>query len=255
MMLDRGQTSTRSVTVCTEATERQGMKAVSANKNDVITMLAAGGGLYSRHVTLSDGATCIVSYRLSDLQQIGDVRFPSPLVIELDMPRADRPHLVITSELVNGSVAATELTMTARPGQPISPSAMAEATNIDRWLDELWQLLGLPNTVKIPNDSAAISATMNGETLTNDRSVTTPRDGHDGHDDTAPTPEQRTRIAPRVPTGRRGGPALPDDHYRLVADVWRQQGMKAVQARWNRSYETAARWVRKARELGFITEA
>jgi len=218
------------------------------SRYDVISMLATGGGLYSRHVTLSDGATCIVSYRLSDLQQVGAVRFPSPLAIELDMPRADRPHLVIRSELVNGKIAATEVTMTARPGQTVSPIAMAEATNIDRWLGELWQLLGLPNIVE--TEAASVPAALDATPLADEQnSMMTVRHGLD--DAEALSPERHPRNAAK---GRRGGRVLPDDHYRLVADVWRQQGMQAVQARWNRSYETAARWVRKARKLGFITE-
>ena len=57
---------------------------------------------------------------------------------------------------------------------------------------------------------------------------------------------------------RQQGKALPDEHYQQVADVYRaavdrrQPPLRAVEERWQVSRAAAAKYVKRARELGFL---
>ncbi|TVZ06319.1 hypothetical protein EAS64_02500 [Trebonia kvetii] len=57
---------------------------------------------------------------------------------------------------------------------------------------------------------------------------------------------------------RQRGKANPDEHYRQVAEVYkaavdrRLPPLKAIQAQWNVSRADAAKYVKRARELGFL---
>ncbi len=54
---------------------------------------------------------------------------------------------------------------------------------------------------------------------------------------------------------RTPGEPWPDDHYREVAETYRSAPsapLKAIQTRWGVSRAAASKWVRKARELGYL---
>jgi hypothetical protein len=85
---------------------------------------------------------------------------------------------------------------------------------------------------------------------------------------TLPLAELRAAVAARVVGGdafgafekvaRERGKALPDEHFRQVATIYesavkrREPPLKAIQEYWHVSRPAAAKYVKRARELGFL---
>lgn len=169
-------------------------------------------------------------YDLAAMVDAGNVRLPSFLV--LDFPGAgEQPSVRIEAELVEGSFKATEVSFSAKPGSRGVTSDDLRAVRVDSWIQQVAQMV-----------SQDVSDNPGGGRVA----------GWGGPGSLSST--GRRVVESMMP--KRGRKPLGDDHYRRVARAYLDGGRRAaaVESAFDTTFSTAARWVRKARDLGFLDE-
>lgn len=192
------------------------------------TALAQDGGLigWAYH----DPTRCV---------RMGTSLVPAWFVIWLPGP-ADRVAVSIEADMVDGHMTCTDVHVVGKPGVSVTGLALRNIAP-DSLVNDVTRLLTEQSSEveeRVDDNGRPFSAfTM-----------------YAGGKRRKITAQEKHVLAGAAPT--RGRKRLPDSHYREVAAAY-VEGASRVQAvadRMGSSFSTAARWVRKAREMGFITE-
>lgn len=187
-------------------------------------------GLVQVTVQLNMGT---VTYDVEHTAVTDGVGYPTQFVFKVNGGERE-PSLTVEAEMIDGRIAATKVDLQAPPGRKVSPKHLEAVTQIDTLIESVFKAVS-ERVEPLPDGYGE------GFWTAEDRELTV---------------ENRRTLTALQPTSERGRKALPDDHFKRVAAFYEthDRSVRAVADHWGKSRESAARWVRKARELGYISE-